>query len=260
MIQTFHNKTAIVTGAATGIGFEIARQLALEGALVILNDISPSLADEAVTAIQSEGGKIAAVPGNVGDLETLETLVNEAVHQFGWLDMAVANAGITTFGDFFEYKPESFRQLLDVNLQGSFFLAQYAARQMRKQGKGGRILFMSSVTGCQAYHSLSAYGMTKAALQMLAKSLVPELSPFKITVNAIAPGATLTERTHATEHDYADIWNALSPTGQVSTPADIANVALFLLSPASSQITGQTIVVDGGWSAISPMPPNREED
>jgi 3-oxoacyl-[acyl-carrier protein] reductase len=224
-----------------------------------LNDLSAPLADEAVAAIRAEGGSAAPVPGDVGDLKTLDRLVGEAVGQFGSVDMAVANAGITTFGDFFEYQPESFRQLLDVNLQGSFFLAQYAARQMRRQGKGGRILFMSSVTGRQAYKYLSAYGMTKAALQMLAKSLVPELSPLKITVNAIAPGATLTERTQATEGDYAEIWNALSPTGRVSTPLDIAAVALFLLSPAASQITGQTIVVDGGWSASSPMPPDGEK-
>ncbi|MCB0517843.1 MAG: SDR family oxidoreductase [Saprospiraceae bacterium] len=201
MNNTFHRQTALITGAGAGIGFEIARQLALSGAAVVLNDVVPALATGAAKAIQAEGGKAAAVPGDVAALKTLETMVDEAVRQFGSVDIAVANAGITTFGDFFEYRPESFRRLLDVNLHGSFFLAQLAARQMRRQGTGGRILLLSSVTGQQAYQYLTAYGMTKAALQMLAKSLVPELSPHNITINAIAPGATSTERTLAEEPD-----------------------------------------------------------
>lgn len=253
MEKTFHNKTAIVTGAGVGIGFEIARQLAAQGAAVVLNDLDPVLAIEAADRIAGEGGRALPIAGNVSDLILLQRLVDEAVATFGHLDIAVANAGITTFGDFFEYTPESFQQLVSVNLQGSFFLAQFAARQMRQQGTGGRILFMSSVTGHQSYRHLATYGMTKAGLEMLARGLVSELAPHQITANAIAPGATLTERT-LLDPDYTATWQQLTPTGRAATVADIAHAALFLLSPQAGHITGQTLVVDGGWTAVSPQP------
>ncbi len=254
MMTTYGGQTAIVTGAGTGIGFEIARQLALGGASLVLNDLHEKLAENAADTIAAAGGKVIPVAGDAGDLEHIRQLVEAAVSAYGGLDIAVANAGITTFGDFFEYSPENFRQLVRINLQGSFFLAQAAARQMRAQGRGGRILFMSSVTGNQAHRHLAAYGMTKAGLQMLAKALVPELSPHGITVNALAPGATVTERTLADDPAYPEIWSALSPTGRASLPQDIAQAALFLVAPQASQITGQTLVVDGGWSALSPEP------
>lgn len=253
MEKIFHNKTAIVTGAGVGIGFEIARQLAAQGAAVVLNDLDPVLAAEAADRIAGEGGRALPIAGNVSDLILLQRLVDETVATFGHLDIAVANAGITTFGDFFEYTPERFQQLVSVNLQGSFFLAQFAARQMRQQGTGGRILFMSSVTGHQSYRHLATYGMTKAGLEMLARGLVSELAPHQITANAIAPGATLTERT-LLDPDYTAIWQKLTPTGRAATVADIAHAALFLLSPQAGHITGQTLVVDGGWTAVSPQP------
>ncbi len=251
--KTFHNKTAIVTGAGIGIGFEIAKQLAVQGAAVVLNDLDAELAEKAAGQIASLGGRVLAVGGDASDLKVLQNLVDQAVAQFGHLDIAVANAGITTYGDFFEYSPESFQRLVAVNLQGSFFLAQFAARQMREQGTGGRILFMSSVTGHQSHRHLATYGMTKAGLEMLARGLVLELAPHQITVNAIAPGAKLTERT-TTDTGYAEIWQKITPTGRAATVEDIAHAALFLLSPQAGHITGQTLVVDGGWTAVSPQP------
>jgi NAD(P)-dependent dehydrogenase (short-subunit alcohol dehydrogenase family) len=125
---------------------------------------------------------------------------------------------------------------------------------MIAQGQGGRLLFMSSVTGHQAIADVSAYGMTKAALEHLARNLVVELSAHRITVNCVAPGATVTPRNLADDPDYEAHWSGVTPLGRPAFPADIAHAALFLLSQQASHITGQTIVVDGGWTAISPTP------
>ena len=249
----FQHKTAIITGAAIGIGFEIAKQLAAAGAHVFLNDIDSVAASTAAEKIRNEGGACMAVPGDSSNHQFIKTLVNTAVSATGQLDIAIANAGITLFGDFLSYPEDSFNRVLKVNLNGSFFLAQAAANQMKDQATGGSILFMSSVTGHQAHKDLAAYGMTKAALEMLAKNLVIELSPYRINVNAIAPGATLTERT---QHDqnYEAVWSRITPMGRPAKTSDIASAALFLLSDQARHITGQSLVIDGGWICISPSP------
>lgn len=267
MAVNFEGQAAVITGAAVGIGYEIARQLALNGASVLLNDVDEAAAKTAADQIRAEGGTCEGVGGNCADVTVVRGLVEQTVYRFGRLDLAIANAGLTYWGDFFEYEPENFERVVDLNLKGSYFLAQAAARQMRAarqiraaqqmriQDGGGRILFVSSVTGHQAIRYLSVYGMTKAALEMLARNLVVELSPYGITVNAVAPGATLTPRNIEDDPNYENVWGSLTPTGRVAYPEDIASAALFLLSPAARQITGQTLIVDGGWTAISPTPP-----
>jgi len=252
--MSFNNKTAIVTGAGRGIGFEICRQLAREGANVILNDIDEVFTHDAVKLIAKDTGKnCIALAGDSGDLVFIQKMVDEAVSQFGHLDIVIANAGITLFGDFFTYQPESFFRVMEVNLGGTFFMAQAAANQMKKQASGGSLLFTSSVTGHQAHKNLAAYGMSKAALEMLAKNLVIELSQYKINVNTIAPGATLTERT-LDDPEYAATWQKITPMGRAATVTDIAGTALFLVSEKAKHITGQTLIVDGGWTCISPSP------
>lgn len=247
------NDVAIVTGAGQGIGLEICRQLAASGTPVLLNDIDPSLTAAAAEEINKQYGNCIGLAGDAADYNFIQQMVNEAVEKFGKLSIVIANAGITLFGDFLEYSPEAFNKVLHTNLGGSFFLAQAAAKQMKAQGGGGSILFMSSVTGHQAHKNLAAYGMTKAALEMLAKNLVIELSPYRITVNAIAPGATLTERT-SEDAAYNKTWSTITPIGRPATVEDIAHAALFLVSGRSRHITGQTLIVDGGWTAVSPSP------
>jgi glucose 1-dehydrogenase len=252
-MKPFQNKVAVVTGAGQGIGLAICRQLAAYGANIVLNDLNPSLAEAAANSIREAKGSCISFAGDASDTKVIQAMVEETVTHFGRIDIAIANAGITLFGDFFEYKPEDFYNVMKVNLGGSFFLAQAAAARMKRQESGGSILFMSSVTGHQAHKNLSAYGISKAALEMLAKTLVIELSPYGITVNAIAPGATLTERT-ASDPGYEKVWSKITPIGKPASTEDIANAACFLVSPQASHITGQSLVIDGGWTSVSPSP------
>lgn len=191
--------------------------------------------------------------GDSSDPTFIEMMVNNAVKTFGQLNIAIANAGITLFGNFSDYPVADFERVMDVNLRGTFYLAQMASNQMIKQGSGGSLLFTSSVTGHQAHKNLAAYSMTKAGIEMLAKNLVSEISEFGINVNCIAPGATLTERT-LQDPEYTSIWSRLTPTKRPGTVDDVANAAVFLVSDQAKQITGQSLVIDGGWSSMSPSP------
>ena len=137
----FKDKVAIITGAATGIGYEIAIELAGEGASIVLNDVDDGAAKEAVGKIEKSGGHCVAVVGDSSDLNCIRKMIDTAINFFGAVDMVIANAGITTFGSFLDYSVEDFQKLTMVNLQGSFFLAQQAASQMIKQKSGGRIIF-----------------------------------------------------------------------------------------------------------------------
>jgi len=225
------DKVAIVTGAGEGIGFAIAELLLKAGANVVLNDIDEKKANSAAAELDDKHfGNCLSFSGDAGDLSTINKMVDFALDKFGQINFVIPNAGITLFGDFLEFTPESFQKVIDLNLQGAFFLAQRVSKEIIKQETGGRIVFMSSQVGIRAYHNLTAYGMTKAALQFMGQNLAFGLGEHAITVNTIAPGATLTERTAKEQPDYEGTWGKLNPNKRVGRPEDVANTCLFLLS------------------------------
>ncbi len=247
-------KTAIITGAGQGIGLAIAKKLLDKGINIVLNDLEVGLLEDAAEQLRKgSGGKIITVAGDASRPEIIDQLISSATDNFGSLDILVANAGITLFGGFLAYSRDDFREVTRVNQEGSFFLTQAASNIMKDQANGGAILFTSSVTAHASHENLAAYSMSKAALEMLAKNLVLELAPLGIRINCVAPGATITNRT-VLDKDYESTWSKITPTGRPANVEDIANVASFLLSDEASHITGQAIVVDGGWTSVSPSP------
>ncbi|MDY7105375.1 MAG: SDR family NAD(P)-dependent oxidoreductase [Actinomycetota bacterium] len=244
-------RVVLVTGAGTGIGRALCGAFADDGALVVANDVDPDAAAATAAAL---GTSAVAEVADVADVTAVRAMVDRIVADHGRLDVAVANAGVTHFGAFLDTEPADVDRLLAVNVRGGYFTAQAAARAMVARGEGGRILLLSSVTGIQAMRGLSAYGATKAALRQLARTLALELGPHGITVNAIAPGATLTERTRREQPDYEGAWAAVAPTGRVATVEDIAAAARYLASGGAAHVTGQTLVIDGGWTATSQVP------
>lgn len=260
--MAFKDYAVIVTGAGRGIGFGLCMAFAQAGANVALNDIDADAAQKAAETINTELSRRAVTPFvfDVADVKTVQRMVARIRQQYGRLDVVIANAGLSHYGRFIDYSPEAFDRVTAVNLRGTYFTAQAAAQQMiQSQTQNGRLILMSSVTGSQAYPNLSAYGMTKAGIQHLAAVLAVELGEHGITVNAIAPGATVTERTMADDPHYDTNWQSVAPNRRVAQVADIVHTALFLAGPGAGHVTGQTLVVDGGWTHTSPIPEESPE-
>jgi len=247
-------KAYIITGAGQGIGFEVVKQLLDQGHFVIWNEIDSDVYKQASQSLHELGFNqfvgILADAASVDFRTQLEVILEDLEYD---LSGVVCNAGITTFGDFWTYSQESMDEILRVNLSGTFFLVQLVAKFLRTRRLPGSIVVMSSVTGHQAHPDLAAYGMTKAALNQLVQNLVIDLSPYQIRINAISPGATITERTSQNK-EYQNDWAEITPLGKAADVSDIAVTTLFFLSDQAKHITGQSLVVDGGWTSISPAP------
>lgn len=256
-MNTFSGKAVLVTGAGVGIGYALCQAFAREGAFVALNDVNATLCQTAARQINDVVGSelVAPYAGDVADVATVREICQNFFAQAGRLDIVIANAGITNYGEFLSCTPEDFDRLTSVNLRGSFFTAQAGARLMIEARIPGRIILMSSVTGIQAHLNLGGYGITKAGIRMMAKTCGLELARYGITVNAISPGATLTERTLLDDPAYEQNWAGVTPTGRVGHVEDIVAAALYLASPEARHVTGQTLVIDGGWTTQSPLPP-----
>jgi len=243
------DKVAIVTGAATGIGQGIALRFAQEGAAVVVDYVGkPGTPDETIEKIKNAGGRVEAVAADVSDPAQVQQLIASAVKAFGKLDIAVNNAGIESKAAFIDFPLEQARKIIDVNLIGPFLVAQAAAKQMIQQGKGGRIINISSVHEDLPMPTNAAYCASKGGLRMLARTIAVELAKYNITVNNVGPGAVYTP-IDADIEAKPEMEKALMgeiPLNRWGQPADVAAVVTFLASDEASYVTGSTYFVDGG--------------
>ena len=238
-------KVAIVTGAAQGIGRAIAERYVRAGARVALADTQV----EKVSAVAAALGPNAIhVPCDVGDKSAVVNLVERTVEAFGGLDIAVCNAGISHSADFLDLEEEQFDRVLRVNLKGPFLLGQAAARHMAAHG-GGTIINMSSINAIIASPHIVPYVVSKGGLNQLTRVMALGLARHNIRVNAIGPGSIDTEQLAGiigNDEEARRKILARTPIGRLGQPEEIAEIAVFLASPAASYITGQTIYADGG--------------
>lgn len=248
-------RVAIVTGASRELGACMAETLAADGlAVVVAHSGEADLAEAVVERIRTLGARAIAFDADLSSVAANERLVETAARELGRVDVFVANAGLTRWAPFLDTDEATWDTVADLNLKGSYFGAQAAARRMVAQGDGGRIVFSSSVTGIVAAPSLSAYSVTKAGVAHMARVLALELGPHGITVNALGIGATLNERNLRDDPDYADRWAGVAPAGRVGRPEDVAAALSYLVSPDAAMVTGQTLVVDGGWTVVGAVP------
>jgi glucose 1-dehydrogenase len=243
------DKVAIITGAATGIGQGIAFRFAQEGGSVVIDYVGkPDAPNQTLEKVKSVGGKAIAVEADVSNPEQVQNLVARAVEAYGKVDIVVNNAGIESKYHFLDYPIEKVRQILDVNLIGPFLVAQAGAKQMIKQGHGGRIINISSVHEDLPMPTNAPYCASKGGLRMLARTIAVELAQYNITVNNIGPGAIYTP-IDADIEAQPELEKALMseiPLNRWGQPADVAAVAVFLASDEASYVTGSTYFVDGG--------------
>ena len=249
-MSRLNGKVAIVTGGTKGIGYGIAEEFIKEGARVVICGRSRETGAAAADELQKLGGKILFVPCDVGNIDSLDDLIKETVDHFGRLDVYVANAGINDPDKthFLDITPEQYDKIMDINLRGMFFGGQRAARQMVKQGDGGVLINMSSVNAHLALDSQMVYTTSKGAIQQLTKVQAVALAPYNIKVNAMAPGPIDTELMRRVGSDKQLMNTILSrtPMGRIGTPNECGRLAVFLASPDSDFIFGQSIYNDGG--------------
>ena len=246
-------KVAIVTGAGSGIGSAVAVACAEAGADCVPTELPDRMANlEPVCAAIRENGRVALpLPLRLPDAYSIDALVAKTVQEMGRVDILVNNAGVNIPRDALEVTEEDWDRVLDVNLKGLFFLSQRVAQEMITTG-GGKIVNMTSQNGVIGYYKRAAYCSSKAGVVNLTRVLAIEWAQYGINVNAVGPTFILTPLTQSTFDDPTlreDLLKRI-PLGRVGHPEDVVGAVVFLASPAADLITGHTLLVDGGWTAL----------
>jgi meso-butanediol dehydrogenase/(S,S)-butanediol dehydrogenase/diacetyl reductase len=258
MSESVKDKVVIVTGSCRGIGAGIARELASQGAKVVIADLNAEAAQAVVSSIHAEGGQAHAVSVDVSERSSVKVLIAEAVARFGRLDVMFNNAGISQTCRFLDVTEGDFNRIMKINGLGVLIGTQEAARQMIAQGTGGKIVNTASIAGKQGYPLFAHYCASKFAVVAITQAAARALAEHSITVNCFAPGVVATELWQQLDREFMEHGLTSKPDqainefsqsillGRVSVPKDITGVTTFLASASSDYITGQTIMVDGG--------------
>ncbi|MGW6036519.1 SDR family NAD(P)-dependent oxidoreductase [Gordonia terrae] len=242
-------RTALVTGAAAGIGAKIAEHLAASGHQLILADLNTDAADRLADTLSSTGAEAHALHLDVGDLTSVDKAFTQVAKTYGRCDILVNNAGIARTYPFVDYPDDHWQATMNVNVTGAFRCGQRAARMM-VDNNWGRIVNIASISGIRAGTGRTAYGTSKAALIGLTRQMAIELAPHGITANAVAPGpieTPLSQEVHT--QAMRDAYNAHVPAHRYGNPDEVASVVSFLCSDAAAYVNGHVIPVDGGFIA-----------
>jgi len=243
--MSLSGKTALVTGAAQGIGRDIALGLAADGAEVVICDVNLEAAQKTAADIEAKGRKSLALKANVASSADVTAMIDQVVEKFGRIDILVNNAGITRDGLILRMKDEDWDLVLSINLKGAFLCTKSALKYMSKQ-RSGTIINIASIVGAMGNAGQANYVASKAGLIGLTKTIAREYANRNVTANAVAPGFIDTAMTQAlTEQVRTDLAKQI-PLGRLGSSEDVANAVRFLASPAAAYITGQVIHVNGG--------------
>ncbi len=253
MPKRFENRVVIVTGGGTGIGRGAAIRFATDGATVVVTGRRPEPLDKVVAEITAAGGSAWAHTLDVKNVDEIQALVDAVIARNGQIDVLINNAGVAGDGAFLEVTPDYYDHVLDTNLRGCYFMAQRVAKAMMAAGKGGNIINITSIDATAADGPYSAYCTSKAGLVNLTRCMAFELAQYKIRVNAVAPGFTMTEMTSnavsAEELDYLQNRFDRVPMRRLGTVEECAAVMAFLASDEAPYLTGQNITIDGGLTS-----------
>jgi NAD(P)-dependent dehydrogenase (short-subunit alcohol dehydrogenase family) len=250
-----NNKVAIVTGGGSGIGKATALLLSQEGAVVCIADLYPERAQKVAGDIQKQGGKALGIEADVGASSSVEQMIAEVLKRCGRIDVLINNAGIILQAPTVEMTEQQWDKILTNNLKSCFLCSRAAAKQMIRQGQGGRIVNISSIHAELSEPSAGAYTAAKGGMEAFSRTLATELAPHRITVNCIRPGATYTELTVPmyTETVKKALFTRI-PLKEIAEASWIADGVVFLASDRARYITGQTLTIDGGYTMDGSLP------